>query len=254
MNKGREFPIAISEDNSYGDQRITIAVFAANQSLKKQLLNMLTLLRRNSGSLLGLGDSSGAFVCRSVCRKSPFPEKSFHFLKFFGQDFQESIPSTIDEDYSVFFNTDDSVIRKDNNSYSSILSKIGVICGYDKNEKTYGLLICDENRNRKRIKISQKCLKILKKEGIDSYTFSMFHAIRKKNATVKLNVREVYRALKQCLYEAGEKYLPFVSASEGCCANKISKIFLDLWDQLLKFGKKEGPLSAAFIIKTEGEL
>ncbi len=215
MNKSRELPIAIPEYNTYGHQIITTAVFAANPSLKNWSLNRLPLLRCNPDFLLGLGNSPEVFVSRSGYQDSRQLERKFLSLKFLGQSFHESIRAMIDEDYYVFFfNMDDSMIRKKNKSHSNIFFRMGVICGYNQNEKTYSMLSCDENRNHKVIKVPQKWLKIPKEERIDSRTFPALCAIRPKDITVKLNVREIYTTLKQYLDEAEETYPPFVSASK----------------------------------------
>ena len=215
MNKKRELPIAVPEYNTYGHQIITTAVFAANPSLKNWSLNRLPLLRCNPDFLLGLGNSPEVFVSRSGYQDSRQIERKFLSLKFLGNKFHESIRAMIDEDYYVFFlNMDDSLIRKAHKSHENIFFRMGVIYGYDQNEKTYSLLSCDEKQNHKVIKIPQRWLRIPEEEGIDSRMFPTLCAIRPKDITVQLNVREIYTTLKQYLDEAEEKYPPFVSTGK----------------------------------------
>ncbi len=206
MNKIVELPLAEPMYSAYHFQGPCIAVTAKNPSVRNWLLNESVLLTCSRGFLSGR-TTPDLDVVNSSWRDNPYLERIYYTFQYAGGHINPIIRNLLDHGYYVCFcGVDDYYIKGKSWYHERHFIHDGMICGYNREDKTYCIYAYDSNWIYRKFWTPQRCFDrgrdaIQKKGG-----YGEIYAVRVKSDRVEFSPKTVYENLRKYLDSDFEKY------------------------------------------------
>jgi len=143
MKKKIELPLIEPLYSTYHHQGPGVAITAANPTIRNYYLNEVMNLTCSRRFLRGF-TSPEVSVENSTCGTNPHLEKKWYMMEYLKGYINILIRELLDHGYYVYFNGVDDFYVEGKSWYGEKhFSHDGLICGYDREEKTYTLYAYD---------------------------------------------------------------------------------------------------------------
>ena len=208
MNKRVELPIYEPIYKTYQYQGSGAAIIDNNNSIRNWYLNEIMLLKCSRSFLKGWG-SPGIDIVNSSLMVNPYLEINKYPLSYLKDCTNQMIRNFIDLGYYVYFlNVDDYYIKNKSLYKQRHLYHDGLICGYDKSNKTYCIYSHDSNWVYRKLWTPEICFTNGCKSSLKNNRTVDIFTVKAKTENVGFSLVKVYRNLIKYLDSDIEKY-PF---------------------------------------------
>lgn len=208
MNKRVELPIYEPIYKTYQFQGSGSAIIDDNNSIRNWYLNEIMLLKCARTFLKG-SSTPGIGIENSSLMSNPYLEKTKFPLSYLKGCTHQMIRNFIDLGYYVYFcDVDDYYIKNKSLYKKRHLYHDGLICGYDKSDRTYCIYSYDRNWVYRKFWTPQICFTNGCKSSIKNNITVNFVIIKAKTQNVDFSLGKVYENLMKYLDSSIEKY-PF---------------------------------------------
>ncbi len=145
MNKQRLLPLLEPIYSTYHVQSIGYAVAASNPSIRNWYLNEVLSLTCRQRFLNGY-TTPDVRIDKSPWLENPYLEKRWIEMRILGRAINEVIKNMLDMGYYVYFgDVDDFYIQGKSWYHKRHFTHDGLICGYNREDKTYCIYAYDSN-------------------------------------------------------------------------------------------------------------
>ncbi len=206
MNKFVELPLAEPMYATYHFQGTCTATAVQNPSIRNWVLNEVMILACNRSFLSGK-TTPNLNVLRSAWQDNPYLERISYPPEYAGGYINPIIRNLLDHGYYVCFGGVDDYYVKGKSWYKvRHFRHDGLICGYNRLDKTYCIYAYDSNWVYRKFWTPQSAFDrgreaILKKEG-----HGEIHGIRAKSERAVFSPETAYKKLLEYLNSSLEKY------------------------------------------------
>lgn len=208
MNKRIELPIYEPIYKTYQYQGSGAAIIDNNNSIRNWYLNEIMLLKCTREFLKGAG-SPKIDIVNSSLMDNPYLEKNKFPLSYLKGCTNQMIRNFIDLGYYVYFlDVDDYYIKNKSLYKERHVYHDGLICGYDKSNRTYCIYSHDSNWVYRKFWTPQICFTNGCKSSIKNNRTVNIFTIKAKTENVDFSLGKVYENLVEYLDSGIEKY-PF---------------------------------------------
>ena len=206
MNKMVDLPLAVPMYSTYNFQGPCIAVTAENPSIRNWILNEVCILACNRSFLTGR-TSPDVFVVKSSWKDNPYLEKIEYTLRFSDGYINPVIHNLLDHGYYVCFdNMDDFYIKGKSWYHKRHLAHDGMICGYNRQDKTYCIYAYDSNWIYRKFWTPQRCFDRSREASQKNGGCGEIYGVRAKPDQVELSPKTVYKNMQEYLDSSFEQY------------------------------------------------
>lgn len=208
MNKRVELPIYEPIYKTYQYQGSGAAIIDKNNPIRNWYLNEIMLLKCSRAFLKGWG-SPEIDIVNSSFMGNPYLEINKYPLSFLKGCTNQMIRNFIDLGYYVYFlNVDDYYIKNKSLYKQRHLHHDGLICGYDKSNRTYCIYSHDSNWVYRKFWTPEICFTNGCKSSIKNNRTVDIFTVKAKTENVDFSLVKVYQNLIKYLDSDIEKY-PF---------------------------------------------
>lgn len=206
MNKTVELPLADPMYSTYHFQGPCIAAAPENPSVRNWVLNEAVILTCNRSFLSGRMTPDVNVVNSSWC-DNPYLDRIYYPLQYTGGYINPIIRNLLDHGYYVCFcGIDDYYVKGKSWYHEKHFSHDGMICGYDREDKTYSIYAYDTNWIYQKFRTPQRCFdkgrEAIQKEG----GYGEIYGVRAKPEQVEFSAKTVCERLHDYLDSSFEKY------------------------------------------------
>lgn len=196
MKKVKELPIIEPLYSTYHNQGPCSAIIEKNQTITNWVLNNCMFLICTRRFMLGF-TSPEINVYKTAWHENPFLEKIGIPMKFFKNHTISVITNLIDEGYYVHFGGIDDYYMKGKTWYKERhFYHDGLICGYNKSEKTFCVYAYDENWVYRKFWLPQTCFEEGRKAAFKNGVYGKIVAIKpKEDIVIDFSPKEVLSKL-----------------------------------------------------------
>lgn len=206
MNKLVELPIYEPIYKTYQYQGSGAAIIDSNNPIRNWYLNEIMLLKCTRAFFKGWG-SPGIDIVNSSLQDNPYLEKNKVPLKVLKGCTNQMIRNFIDLGYYVYFTEVDDYYIKNKSLYKERhLYHDGLICGYDKSNKTYCIYAHDSNWVYRKFWTPEICFTNGCKSALKKQKYVNIFTLKVKNQDVEFSLTQVYNNLLKYLDSNLEKY------------------------------------------------
>ena len=208
MNKRVDLPLIEPLYSTYHSQGAATAVIGNNQSIRNWYLNQVMNLTCSRKFLNGF-TTPEIFIAESRWYNNPYLDRWWLSTQFTKGYINPIIRELLDNGFFVAFGGVDDYYIKGKSWYNKRhFNHDGLICGYDKNDKTYCIYAYDSNWIYQKFWTPQKDFNAgriaMRKKG----TFSSICALKVKGDKIEFSPNTAIQKIKEYLDSNFEKY-PF---------------------------------------------
>ena len=228
MNRSVQLPIGEMIYSTYLHQGVMGAITARNPSIRNWYLNNTMQLMCNRKFLHGYSTPE-VYVPGNYLHDNPYFLRETYQHKYLGSGTGEVIRRFIDAGQYVYFTGIDDYYMKDKSWYlTRHFSHDGLICGYDRDKKTYSVFAYDSKWIFRIIEIPWRCFDEARRSSEKLNYGGVVCACTVKNDTVELNPEQILVNLKEYLTSSLEKYPPYVNDDAyGIVVHDYGAMYLD---------------------------
>ena len=206
MNKRVELPIYKPLYQTYQYQGSATAIMDSNNSIRNWYLNEVMILKCFRSFLKGYG-SPVIEIVNSSLMDNPYLEINKFPLSYLSGCTNQIIRNFIDLDYYVYFlGADDYYIKNKSLYKERHLYHDGLICGYDKSNRSYCIYAYDSNWVYRKFWTPQICFTNACKSAVKNNRTVNIFAIKTKSEKVDFSLEKVYENLAKYLDSDINKY------------------------------------------------
>lgn len=206
MHKIIELPLAEPMYSTYHFQGLCTAITTENPSVRNWVLNEAVLLTCHRSFLSGRM-TPDIDVVQSHWPDNPYIERIYHPLRYVGGHINPIIRNLLDHGYYVYFEGVDDYYMKGKSWYhEKHFGHDGMICGYNREDKTYCIYAYDIHWIYRKFWTPQSCFDkgrdVIQKAG----GYGEIYGIRVRPDQVEFSPKTVYEKLREYLDSTFEKY------------------------------------------------
>ena len=206
MNKLVELPLVEPIYSTYQYQGSASAVLSSNPSIRNWYLNQIFILTCNRKFLRGF-TSPQVSIKESTWGTNPYLEKQWFNMEFLKGYSRYVIHYLIDAGFYVTFNGIDDYYMQGKCFYHERHFKHdGLICGYNRDEKTYCLYGYDSNWIYRKFWMPQHCFEEGRRSMFKEGIYGMLCGIRPKETQVDFSCETAITTMKNYLNSTMELY------------------------------------------------
>lgn len=206
MNKIVELPLAEPMYSTYHYQGTCIAATAGNPSVRNWILNEAVLLTCNRSFLSGKM-TPNIDVVRSSWHDNPYFERIYYSLKYTGGHINPIIRTLLDHGYYVCFcGVDDYYVKGKSWYHKKHFGHDGMICGYNREDKTYCIYAYDSHWIYRKFWTPQRCFDRGREAIQRTSGYAEIYGIRVSQEQVEFSPNTVYEKLREYLDSTFENY------------------------------------------------
>lgn len=206
MNKFVELPLEEPMYSTYQFQGPGTAVIANNPSIRNWYLNKIMLLTCSRNFLYGRG-SADINIKDSSFNDVPFLDKIWISSQFLTGYINTAVRNLLEAGYYVYFiGVDDYYIKGKSLYKERHLSHDGLICGYNREDKTYCIYAYDSNWIYRKFWTPQSCFEAGRKAMRDKGVFTRICGIKPMQEKVDFSPETALKGIEEYLDSSMEKY------------------------------------------------
>lgn len=206
MNKAVELPIAEPVYSTYHYQGNVSAVISGNPSMRNWYLNNVMILNCTR-KFLYRGMSPVVSVSNSATWENPYITSVSYPMKYLDNSVHRVIRAMLDDDFYVAFNGVDDYYVEGKSWYNEKhFIHDGLICGYDRDGKTYTIYAYDSSWICRKFRTPQADFEKGRKSGVRNGVFGEVCGLKVKPDIIGLDPRKICDGLKEYLDSSLDKY------------------------------------------------
>lgn len=223
-----ELPICEPIYGTYHFQGAASALIVQNPSIRNWYLNEIMILQCNRKFLNGY-TTPEINIVGSYLHENPYIIREAYPMRFIKGQLNNVIKNMLNDGYYVLFiGIDDYYIEGKSWYRKKHFGHDGLICGYDRKEKTYSILAYDSDWVYRVFKTSQKGFEQGRKAMFREKSYGKIAALSVKQEQVKLDPGKICQKLRLYLNSSLGKYPPYTDdTAYGIVVHDYIAMYLD---------------------------
>ncbi len=211
MKQNVELPISEPVYGTYHYQGSASAILQENPDIRNWYLNQAVILYCNRRFLYGY-TSPEISICDTSFWENPYLETVWFPMKYLGSSMHSVIRALLDDGYYVAFGSlDDYYIEGKSNYGVQHFDHDGLICGYDRKEKTYSVYAYDQSWVYRVFQTSWKSFEEARKSSFKRGFYGSLHGLKVKPDKAVLDPAHICGRLRDYLNSSLDKYPLYVN-------------------------------------------
>lgn len=188
-----ELPLTDPPFSTLHHQAAVAGILTQNPSIRNFYLNQAVRLICSRRFLHGY-TSPVVSVLKTDFQANPYIEKTHYAMRFLGKKIHHVIQKLLEHEYYVFYTgVDDYYVPGKSWYHERHFPHNGLICGFDKTEKTYSLYAYDKDWICTRFQTTQNGFERGRRAAMREEAFGSVWGMRAKPEEVPLHLNEVYQ-------------------------------------------------------------
>lgn len=206
MKKSVELPLVSPIYGTYQVQGVGSAVICDNPSIKNWYLNQ-TIIPYCSRRFLSGFSSPELDIVNSHWKLNPYLDKNFYGMEFLGGYVNPLIHNLLDAGYYVYFvDVDDYYIEGKTWYKERHFSHDGMICGYNRDDKTYCMYAYDSNWVYNKFWTPKSSFEKARKAMFEKGVYGKIYGIKPKKDKAEFSPETAMGKISEYLDSTIEKY------------------------------------------------
>ena len=207
MRRSAELPLTEPFYSTYHNQAIAGAIITENPSIRNWFLNEGVILSCDREFTVTDCTTPRIRIKNTSWDACPYFTRVYHDLRYLGGYVDYLVFNLIDDGYYVCFGGVDDYYIKGKTFYGERhFDHDGMICGYDRRDKTFTVYAYDENWLLKRFKTPRDSFRRAVKSMQSRWNHGYIEGVKPKKETVEFSPKRALENIREYLDSSLEKY------------------------------------------------